>query len=129
MTWYYNQRTGQLRAPDGQVYAQRGYSGAPGFVNNPDTEHLPFQGPIPRGRYTIRSIRDRSSTGPISIELSPDGHDAHGRTDLYAHGESRRRPPRESSQGCPILPRRQREAIRDSDDTVFEVVDNRNGKH
>lgn len=122
MTWYYNQRTGQLRAPDGQVYTQRGYSGAPGFINNPEAEHLPFQGPIPRGRYRTGAVEDRANTGAFSIRLLPEGHDALGRTRFWLHGDSTRHPG-QASEGCPILPRLYREAIINSGDTLFEVVD------
>lgn len=78
--WIYNQRTGQLRDSAGQVLRQRGYSGAPGYVNVPTAENRAFQGPIPRGDYTISNTpRDSPRVGPYAIDLTPNGHDARGR--------------------------------------------------
>lgn len=99
--WVMNQRTGELRDPDGNVL-ESGYSGAPDYVNNPDAENLRDLGPIPRGRYRIGETFNSARTGPNSIRLAPEGHNAHDRTGLQIHGENPRRPPRSFSEGCPI---------------------------
>lgn len=123
--WIYNQRTGQLRAPDGRI-AATGYSGAPGYVNDPASEALKGRGPIPKGRYRIGEPFTSRATGPHSIPLQPEGHDAHGRTAFQIHGDNARRPPRSSSRGCPIFGRGIREAIthsRAQGARAFDVVD------
>lgn len=119
--WTYNQSTGQLRDPNGRLIQGRGYSGAPGYINNPEAEGLGFRGPIPQGTWRIGTVMDRPRTGPFSIELQPDGHTARGRNGFFIHGESERNRG-QASQGCPIFTRRQREAIRDSGVRRFDVV-------
>ena len=119
-SWTYNQRKGQLRRPDGRLDRDRGYSGIPEFRNNPDAEGRSFQGPIPRGSYVIG--RETESKGPVTLEINADGHDARGRNEFRIHGDSRRNPG-QASEGCIILNRRQREAIRDSRDRRIDVVD------
>ena len=106
--WMYNQRTGQLRNPDGQLDRARGYSGVRAFVNNPAAEAMAFQGPIPRGAYIVG--RDTGTRGPRTLVLDPDGHRAHDRTELRIHGDSLEHPG-DASTGCIILNRRQRDAI------------------
>ncbi len=81
-----------------------GYSGAPGFVNNPEAEGRRNQGPIPRGRWKIgRPTQVHPRLGRLVIPLTPDGHDAKGRSAFLIHGDSLRRPGT-ASQGCIILP-------------------------
>lgn len=121
--WLYNQRTGQLRHPDGRLDPDRGYSGIPEYLNNPDAEHLEGQGPIPRGQWRMGNAFTSNRTGPLSIPLTPIGHNAHGRTVIQAHGDRRNNPNRDASQGCPILNRRQREAMSNSPVRRFDVVD------
>ena len=51
MSWEYRQGSGNLYH-NGQLVAN-GYSGHGAAKNQPDLENQPFEGPIPRGRYTI----------------------------------------------------------------------------
>jgi len=119
--WLYNQRTGQLRAPDGRLAQERGYSGAPGFVNDPEAEHLRNRGPIPRGQWNIGNAFN-GTRGPVTMRLNPVDHNAHGRTDMQIHGDRRGNPNREASQGCIIFTRQQREAIMRSRVRRLDVV-------
>ena len=121
--WIYNQRTGQLRDPDGRIVQERGYSGTPTHRNNPASENVVGQGPIPGGQWRIDNNvpQNRPSTGAYSIGIQPEGHNAHGRAGFYIHGDSRQNPGT-ASRGCPIFSRRQREAIYNSGVRRFDVV-------
>jgi hypothetical protein len=55
------------------------------------------------------------------MRLTPQGHNAHGRTGFLIHGDSRRNPGN-ASEGCIILNRSAREAIANSGDATLEVV-------
>ena len=118
--WTYNQRTGQLRDPDGVLDGDRGYSGIRRYRNNPEAQGRRDEGPIPQGPYIIGN--DVGTRGPRTLELNPDGHDALGRRLLRIHGDSRQRPG-DASTGCIILNRRQRETIHNSRDRQLMVVD------
>lgn len=104
----YSVRTGEYRE-DG-VLCATGYSGTNGMKNNPDYEHIPGAGPIPRGRYLIGKAIYSKRTGPVVLPLRPEGHDARGRSAFQIHGDSIRSPGNASS-GCVVLPRAVRENI------------------
>ena len=63
LEFFYNQRTGQLSFkpnPDScemncpeEINIDTGYSDAPGYINDSNSEHLSSRGPIPRGVYMI----------------------------------------------------------------------------
>ena len=118
--WQYNQRTGQLRGPDGKLHQEKGYSGILRYKNDPSAETLGFRGPIPKGGYEIG--RDKGSKGPLSLELTPRGHDARGRDNFLIHGDSTKNPGR-ASEGCIVLNRQQRETIHRSKYRFLEVLD------
>jgi hypothetical protein len=120
MCWLYNQRSGQLRDPQGILCAARGYSGAAPYKNVPEAEVLRDAGPIPKGAYAIAPAV--TSRGPLTLPLLPVGHNACGRTDFRIHGDSRARPG-QASTGCIILPRSVRENIDGSADRSLLVVD------
>lgn len=125
--WTYNQRTGQLRNPDGVLYEKRGYSGADAtpddkivYKNKPEFEHVENKGVIPRGVYIIGQATRRK--GPLTLKLKPEGHKALGRTYLRIHGDSKDNPGK-ASQGCIILSKEQRQEIHSSRDRRLKVVD------
>lgn len=124
MPWTYHQRSGLLEAPDGTPYQGPGvYSGQPPFRNEPTAESRSYQGPIPRGPYRIDlAPYDSDSTGPYTLKLEPQGHNAHGRTDFRIHGDSITRP-RFASTGCIVAPRSVRQAIVNSRDNELNVVE------
>jgi len=117
MTLVYHQGTGETYL-DGN-YEGIGYSGAGVGRNRPDLEHVPYVGPIPRGKYKIGVPYYSERCGPICFPLEPDGHDAHFRKALCIHGDNKTN---DASSGCIILGRAIRTRIRDDRETVLEVV-------
>jgi hypothetical protein len=119
MPWTYNQRTGTLTAPDGQLTATDGYSGAGQGRNNPAMESEANVGPIPRGIYQIRSARHSVHTGPVSMDLAPGtGTHTFGRSAFLIHGDNLTHT---ASHGCIILRREVREQINGSTDRELIV--------
>ena len=56
MPWTYHQSTGVVEDPGSNEVTTSltvGYSGAPGYRDRHETEHLRDRGPIPVGSYTI----------------------------------------------------------------------------
>lgn len=121
--WKYDQSTGAL-SKDGQFFTTA-YSGKGRKLhegrNNPDMEHVVATGPIPRGRWTIGAPYDSKNVGPYALPLTPDGHDAHGRSAFRIHGNNAAN---DASHGCIIIsPRSLREHIWNSRDHTLEVVE------
>lgn len=117
MPWQYDSTTGQLSL-NGKVVAT-GYSGAGAGRNNPAMENVPNVGPIPAGDYTIGSPYDTRTHGPHVMRLTPQGHDARGRSGFLIHGDNRTHT---ASQGCIILDRATRDQISNSHDSALQVV-------
>lgn len=107
-----------------------GYAGAPGFVNDPDADHLRNKGPLPRGLYLIQ-LRPHQRFAPPALYLAPwPETEMHGRSGFWIHGDNARLN-RSASSGCIILDRNARARIRaliHVDDTL-EVVSGNAGKH
>jgi hypothetical protein len=124
MPWEYSQSTGQLhRIQNGaRTHIGTGYSGINAGLNNPGMENIANTGPIPRGMWTIGTPRRSPNTGPHVLDLSPNGHNAHGRTSFQIHGDNTTPQPNDASNGCIILPRNLRETISRSNDNVLYVV-------
>ena len=118
MPWYYHQTSGKLYF-NAELVAT-GYSGAGPWKNNPDAEKLQNQGPIPQGSYRIGQSFAHPSKGPITMRLSPIGHNAHGRTGFLIHGDSRQHPG-QASEGCIVVGRDVRSRIAASGDTSLTV--------
>jgi len=119
--WVYSQSSGQLWSPDLKKLAE-GYSGHKKGKNNPEMEEVVSVGPIPRGLYVIGQAYSSRAVGPLAIRLEPHLHDAHGRTALLFHGDSRKYPG-EASKGCIIVGRAVREKIHNSDERVLLVIE------
>ena len=120
MPWMYSQSTGQLHH-DG-VLIGTGYSGA-GFNaatgrNNPSMQNVPNQGPIPTGQYQIGASYNHPQKGPISMNLTPIGHNALGRSGFMIHGNNVQN---NASQGCILLGPAIRQQIAASSDHVLVV--------
>lgn len=120
--WKYQQSTGNLTTPSGEVIGQ-GYSGFPPHVNDPIAEGLEGLGPIPVGEWTIGSFfDDPGGKGPIVTHLTPCvGTDTLGRDEFMIHGDNAQGN-HTASHGCVILARPYRMAIRDSGDTSLIVI-------
>jgi hypothetical protein len=119
MPWTYNQTTGSLRDPQGQVVAEDGYSGAGQARNNSTMEQMSNVGPIPRGRYRIGNARHSVHTGAVSMDLRPQtGTNTFGRSAFLIHGDNISHT---ASNGCIILRRNIREQINSSTDREIVV--------
>jgi hypothetical protein len=116
MPWTYNQITGKL-THDGRVVGT-GYSGRGFGRNNPLAEAVRGVGPVPSGRYTIGRPHLGVHTGPHTMNLTPVGHNARGRTLLRIHGDNLAH---NASHGCIILPPQVRHRISESGDNVLDV--------
>lgn len=121
--WRYEQKTGSLWKDDYPLAPHAGYSGRDTYEhkgrNNPELEHMPFIGPIPRGKYWICPWYNSQTKGPVVMRLDPEGHDACCRTGFMIHGDNAKN---DASEGCIVLPRNLREKIARSGDRVLEVI-------
>lgn len=122
MPWTYHQRSGELFY-DGHLVAV-GYSGRGAAKNDPAAQDRKAEGPIPRGRYTVRGPPFCGGhMGRDVLSLEPDeGNEMHGRSGFCAHGDSLESPG-SASRGCIILGRAARLAIWSSGDLRLEVVE------
>lgn len=121
--WTYEQRTGRLIAPNGELSAV-GYSGHGQGLNNPAMEHVEKVGPIPAGQWIIGSPYDSDKTGPFTLPLYPDTATAtFGRSGFKIHGDSIAEAGEEqASEGCIVLSHAARVQISDSGDSRLLVV-------
>lgn len=121
MPWTYSQSTGELRqdgALTGTGYSGAGLTAATGR-NNPAMEAIENVGPIPQGLYTIGPIHNSTNTGPNVLNLTPNGHDALGRTDFQIHGNNATN---DASHGCVIMPPTVRTTVSNSGDDQLTVI-------
>jgi hypothetical protein len=119
--WIYSQSTGRLWNPERRLEAV-GYSGAGEDKNKPESEHLAYRGPIPRGFWTIGKPYDSKMVGPFALPLTPVGHNAHGRTAFLFHGDSIKAAGT-ASRGCIIFSRAVRGKIHYSGDLDLLVIE------
>ena len=121
MSWIYEQVSGRLYAPDGDLVGV-GYSGAADGKNNPACQSIHDLGPIPVGVYHIGPAVNTVTHGPFVLPLTPDpSNTMFGRFGFLIHGDSIVAPVT-ASQGCIIMSRDVREAIAISGDTDLQVV-------
>jgi hypothetical protein len=112
-TWTYSQSGATLTAPDGTVYQDTDpnytvYSGKGPGLNNPELQHIPNVGPLPRGKWLLDFEDDVEGLGSYQIRLKfigIAGLPLTRQVDTFLiHGESL--PPvlpHFSSEGCLIL--------------------------
>jgi hypothetical protein len=102
MAWEYDQSTGDL-THNGQSMGT-GYSGAGRVLtegrHNPAMEAVAQKGPIPAGEWKIGPARTSAHTGPVSMDLTAVGHNAHGRSAFMIHGDNKAH---NASHGCIII--------------------------
>lgn len=121
MPWIYEQASGRLIDPDGQVIGF-GYSGRGSGKNNPLSQAIHDLGPIPEGVYLIGGPHDTVTHGPFVLTLTPDSkNQMHGRTAFLIHGDSVISPGT-ASNGCIIQARTVREDIARSLDKQLKVI-------
>lgn len=122
MAWRYSQSSGDLINADGEVIAT-GYSGSPGFKNDPLMQDIKDKGPIPRGIYTIGEPIDTTTHGPFVLPLIPDPGNVMFNRDLFRiHGERLEGPSGLASDGCIILSKHIRLKVWQSGDHELEVI-------
>jgi hypothetical protein len=120
MPWTYSQSTGQLKrngAVVGTGYSGSGLGPSTGR-NNPSMEAIADHGPIPAGQYQIGFAYSHPQKGPTTMNLTPIGHDARGRTLFRIHGNNAQN---DASQGCVILGPSLRQQIATSGDFILIV--------
>lgn len=106
--WYYVQATGELIAPDGEIFGG-GYSGRGVGRNNPAMQHVPNMGPIPCGDYFIAAPVDTPEHGPFVLRLAPaSANQMFGRDGFLMHGDNVEH---DASEGCIIEPRPVRKLV------------------
>lgn len=114
----YAQKTGKLTL-DGKEIG-KGYSGKGEGLNNPDKDKEKNVGPIPAGVYKVGKPREYKGM-PNCFDLTPDGHDAHGRTEFLIHGDNKKMD-NSASEGCIILAPELRKQIAETGVTKLKVV-------
>jgi lipoprotein-anchoring transpeptidase ErfK/SrfK len=124
----YSQEDGKLYCEeDGsgagyKLYAT-GYSGAPGFVNSHAHEKLRDKGPIPCGAWKVIKRHPRHRLGDYSLELAPgEGVNTFGRTEFFIHADRAHGPPRSASNGCIVLPDKERKDLYQLEVIELKVV-------
>lgn len=127
-TWY--QLEGEMwrldvdaLAPDGTsshgIRLCRGYSGAPGYVNNPDAQGFKGKGPIPRGYW--RFTGPEECCGGYALRLHGIDREEPHRDRFLVHGDATMET-EDASQGCIIIPRLFRAVMWESGDHGLWVV-------
>jgi type VI secretion system (T6SS) effector TldE1-like protein len=100
---------------DGTLVLGEGYSGAPGYVNDPSAVSLQGEGPIPMGTYTIEQPINDATTGPFSLPLTPSPeNEMFGRSGFLIHGADAAKDvngAQLSSHGCIVCARPIRQVI------------------
>jgi Protein of unknown function (DUF2778) len=109
MKYTYNRYWGAFYNPDNSYYGP-GYSGQPGFMNDPSNESIIGRGPLPAGLYTITQIiSDDPHTGILSCVLEPAStNKMYGRSGFRIHGDNQKNN-HSASDGCIITPHDVRE--------------------
>jgi hypothetical protein len=122
MSWTYSQSSGDL-GHEGEFIA-KGYAGLGACCNKPDKQDVPFQGPLPRGTYTIGlPMQDGGHMGPFVLPLAPwEVNNMFGRSGFFIHGDTPARD-QSASNGCIILDRAWRTMIAQSGDATLMVVE------
>ena len=124
LRWQFVQGTGQWNYVNDQTGAVtpvgQGYSGTGPGRDNPDMQDVPNVGPIPQGTYDVGQGHYSSTTGPMTMNLTPiNGTNTYGRDLFRIHGDNASH---DASHGCPIAPPNVRQQINNSNDHVLEVV-------
>ena len=117
--WYFSQR-GAIWHDNGPKSGS--YSGHGEGLNNHAMEAVHGVGPIPVGRYAIGPWEaQHGRLGRIVAALTPVGHDAHGRSGFFWHGDNAEMN-NTASDGCIVSPYATRMKGIQSADDELEVV-------
>lgn len=124
MSYVFEQSTGRMIDPDSNEVAV-GYAGGncghnPEGKNNPEMQNVPSIGPLPEGWYDLGEPVEHSHLGAYAIPLIPDpSNEMYGRGSFYLHGDTT--PSGNASEGCIIMPRLVRQAIKASGERLQVV--------
>jgi len=120
--WTYQQSTGNLTDPDGNV-TSGGYSGHGDGLNNPAMQDVEGVGPLPQGLYAIGDPLDPPDhLGPIAMPLTPSpANEMFGRSAFFIHGDNAEMN-HSASDGCIIQPHNIRTVIANSLDRTLTVI-------
>ena len=101
----------------------RGYSGAPGFVNDATAVRLSNRGPLPPGVYDVLPGEERHRRlGNPSFVLRPQpGADLFGRGGFLVHADNRREN-QSASEGCIVADQSARRWMQSRNVTELTVV-------
>jgi len=116
--WVYVQATGILS--HGGEPVGKGYAGHGQGLNNPKLQMVHNLGPIPKGVWEIGIWFDDHHLGVCVAALRPTDQDTFGRGGFFIHGDNFKMN-QTASDGCIILSRQLREAIKNSKETQIEV--------
>ena len=99
------------------------YSGHGPGLNNAAYQEYVGVGPIPVGQWKIGTFFDHPHLGPCVAHLTPVGEtDVYGRSGFFIHGDNAEQD-HSASDGCIVVGRVVRQAIRDSKDTNLTVTE------
>jgi len=118
--WTYSQSSGKLY--HNSSYLGTGYAGHGQGLNNPKMEMVHSVGPLPKGLWIIGMFFDDKHLGPCVAALKPTDQEVYGRGGFFIHGDNKLMN-HTASDGCIILARYLREAIRDSKETELQVIE------
>jgi len=99
----------------------KGYSGHGQGLNNPKLEMVHNLGPIPKGVWEIGYWFDDHHLGVCVAALRPTDQEVFGRGGFFIHGDNFKMN-HTASDGCIILSRQLREAIKSSNETQIKVL-------
>jgi type VI secretion system (T6SS) effector TldE1-like protein len=121
--WSFQQSSGNLTDPSGQVIGQ-GYSGHGPGVNNSAMQDVAMVGPIPQGEYLIGQPYTDPNKGPLVMRLMAfKDTNTYGRSGFLLHGDLVGEVGKDlASEGCIILAHAFRLAIASSGDTLLNVI-------
>jgi len=122
MAWQFQQSTGQMTDPNGNLVAT-GYTGNNNGLNNPADQFVQNSGPIPQGNYTIGPPHmPVDHLGPMALPLYADpANDMGGRFGFFCHGDNNLGN-QSASDGCIIMEHDIREQMNNSDDKALVVI-------
>lgn len=128
-TWIYEQKTGRVFFDDGSktnLVDADSYAGHGEGLNNPSLESVQGVGPIPRGEWKIHGQKDHLTNDKrnlkMAMELTPVGHNAHGRSGFFWHGDAVATAGQHlASHGCIISSRSVRDKVAKSGVTKLIV--------
>lgn len=128
----YSQSSGDMTCTETKIWdggssvetmTTKGYSGAPGFVNDATAQNLVARGPIPLGTYRVTPGEERHKRfGDFTMVLTPEnGTNVFGRSGFLWHADNRREN-QSASKGCIVSDRDSRQWAASRNVSTVRVV-------